>query len=132
MKVAPQSNRKEAPREVPPLPLVPEETMEYSSKDSTKCGSFKLLLNPSDTTSTKYTFTMSYVDGSQSIRAHLKWLENVSKLLSDMELTTGPAQHNMILQLCQGQANSAYNERAVGLREERWTHLATQAHDAVI
>jgi hypothetical protein len=54
------------PKEVPPLSLVPDES-EIEQKDEAKKAQFKLLSDPTNTASQKYSFTMNYADGNQSI-----------------------------------------------------------------
>jgi hypothetical protein len=97
------------PKEVPPLSLVPDES-EIEQKDEAKKGHFKLLSDPTDTASQKYSFTMHYADGSQSIRFQIKWVMDVQKILRGMNITTPAAQHEMIQQLCSGRVLTQYNE----------------------
>jgi hypothetical protein len=98
--------------EIPILSLVPEED-EYDEDDRTKTGSFKLFSNPGDATSPKYSFTMGYVDGTQSIRAHIKWAKNVKKVLRGMTIVPGPAQYEMVQQMASGEVLSTFNEHIV-------------------
>jgi hypothetical protein len=113
MKVSSQAttalgNNKDS-KEVPPLSLVPDES-EIEQKDEAKKAQFKLLSDPTDTTSSKYSFTMNYADGSQSIRFQIKWVQDVQKILRGMNITTPAAQHEMIQQLCSGRVLTQYNE----------------------
>jgi hypothetical protein len=96
-------------KEVPPLSLVPDEN-EMEQKDKAKKGHFKLLSDPTDTASQKYSFTMNYADGSQSIRFQIKWVMDVHKILRGMNITKPAAQHEMIQQLCSGRVLTRYNE----------------------
>jgi hypothetical protein len=105
MKVSSQAatalgNNKDS-KEVPPLSLVPDES-EIEQKDEAKKAQFKLLSDPTDTASQKYSFTMNYADGNQSIRFQIKWVQDVQKILRGMNITTPAAQHEMIQQLCSG------------------------------
>jgi hypothetical protein len=75
MKVSSQAatalgNNKDS-KEVPPLSLFPDEN-KMEQKDEAKKGQFKLLSDPTDTASQKYSFTMNYADGSQSIQFQIK------------------------------------------------------------
>jgi hypothetical protein len=113
MKVSSQAatalgNNKDS-KEVPPLSLVPDES-KIEQNDEAKKGSFKLLSDPTDTASQKYSFTMNYADGSQSIRFQIKWVKDVQKILRSMDITAPAAQHEMIQQLCSGQVLTQYNE----------------------
>ena len=78
--------------EVPILSLVPEEG-EYDEDDHSKTGTFKLLSNPADVDSAKYTFSIGYDVGTQSVRFHIQWKKNVEKVLRGMRVTTVP-RHN--------------------------------------
>ena len=63
--------------EKPILSLRPEEDDTTDYKDHTKSGSFKLCANPTDAASSKYSFSLPYVDKTQSVRSHLQWKNNV-------------------------------------------------------
>jgi len=129
MKIAPTvpkalgSNKE---HEAPPLTLIPDET-ELEVTDSTKSGSFKLYSNPADNTSPKYSFTMAYADGTQSIRFLLKWVENTQRVLRGMDITTGEAQCEMVKQLCKGRVLSSFNENILTMLSQT---LTTNAHAA--
>jgi hypothetical protein len=104
------------PKEVPPLSLVPDES-KIEQNDDAKKGSFKLLSDPTDMASQKYSFTMNYTDGSQSIQFQIKWVKDVQKILSGMDITPPAAQHKMIQQLCSGQVSTQYNESIMIARQ---------------
>jgi hypothetical protein len=114
MKVSSQAatalgNNKDS-KEVPPLSLVTDES-EIEQNDEAKKGLFKLMSDPTDTASQKYSFTMNYADGSQLIRFQIKWVKDVQKILRGMSVTTPAAQHEMIQQLpCLGQVLMQYNK----------------------
>ena len=99
-------------KEVPPLSLIPEDEVseEY---DSTKCASFKLLTAPNAVIAaggaapTKYSFTMLKVDGTQSIREHIKWYNNVLKVFNGLNVTGPTDQKCMTEELCMGAALTA-------------------------
>ena len=110
MKIAVPKNTSEE-KEKPPLPLIPETESELSGeKDYTKCSSFKLLTNPANADSPKYHFAVAYVDGTQTIRAHIKWIQDVYRVHRGLNLMTGNAKHQITLQLCHGTVNTAYSE----------------------
>ena len=96
--------------------MVPEEG-EYDD-DSSKTGSFKLLSNPTDANSAAYKFTMGYADGTQSIRYHIKWVKNVNKVLTSMNITTGVAQRSMVEQLCSGPVLTAFKDYLLHKQKE--------------
>jgi hypothetical protein len=97
------------PKEVPPLSLVPDES-KIEQKDEAKKGHFKLLSDPTDTASQKFSFTMNYADGSQLIQFQIKWVMDVQKIIRSMNITMPAAQHEMIQQLCSGRVLTQYNE----------------------
>jgi hypothetical protein len=68
---------------VPPLSLVPDDNKMEQNDEVKKC-TFKLRSDPADTTSQKYSSTMAYADGSQSIRFQIKWVKDVLKVLHGM------------------------------------------------
>ena len=132
MKIAQSnSNGKESTREVPILSLVPEEDVENVPEDRSKSGSFKLFANPTDPNSSKYAFTMAYVDGTQSIRAHLQWLVNTKRVLRGLAIDSAAAQNEMIKQLCSGSPLTTYNEVVHHTVEQRWIAEAKVVRDAV-
>jgi hypothetical protein len=96
-------------KEVPPLSLFPDED-ELEQNNAAKKGTFKLLSDPSNTDSQKYSFTMTYADGSQSIRFQIKWVKDVQKILRGMCVTMPAAQHELIQRLCTGQVLTQCNE----------------------
>jgi hypothetical protein len=121
MKVSSQAatalgNNKDS-KEVPPLPLVPDEN-ELEQRDEARKAQFKLLSDPTDTTSSKYSFTMNYADGNQSIRSQIKWVNDVQKVLRGMNIMTSAAQHQMVQQLCTGRVLTQYNESIMLARNE--------------
>lgn len=130
MKIAvPKTTPKE--KEIPPLPLMPETAIEDTDKDYTKCSSFKLLTNPNDNTSPKYNFSIRYVDGSQSIRDHIKWTRDIGRIHRGLGLAAAPAKHQITLQLCRAAAHTAYSEAVNHNAAQRWLVLQNAARDAV-
>jgi hypothetical protein len=113
MKVSSQAatalgNNKDS-KEVPPLSPVPDEN-QMEQKDEAKKAQFILLSDPTDMASQKYSFTMNYADGSQSIWFQIEWVMDVQKVLRGMNITMPAAQHEMIQQLCSGRVLTQYNE----------------------
>ena len=114
--------------EIPPLTLIPDED-EFDVKDSTKTGSFKLYSDPvaagaaaggvvAGIHHAKYSFCMPYADGSQSIRFHIKWVENVQKVTQGMGITEQSAKVAMIQQLCSGTIRTAFRESVENARAD--------------
>ncbi len=97
-------------KDVVPLPLVREEDSILNTKDTTKVGTFKLLTNPTDTASPKYSFAMPYIDGTEGLRPVIQWVLNTRKVLAGLNITLGPPQVTLVNELCKGSANTAFNE----------------------
>jgi hypothetical protein len=106
---------KDSKQELPPLSLVPD-NLEMEESDSSKIGSLKLYSDPADTTSLKYSFSMPYADGGQSIRFQIKWVWNTLKVLRGMDITAGQAQAELVRQLYSGQILTQFNEQLVNLQ----------------
>lgn len=102
--------------EVPPLPLIPDDD-ELDEERGCKTGSFKLLSDPTDVNSAKYSFTMAYADGTQSIRFHIQWMKNVRIVLTGMNIATGTAQAMMVKQLCSGSIRTEFHESVEAQRQ---------------
>jgi hypothetical protein len=130
MKVSSQAaaaiGHKDSKPEVPPLSLVPDDN-ELEESDQAKKGSFKLYSDPTDTTSAKYSFSMPYSDGSQSIRFQIKWVWNTLKVLRGMDITDGNAQAELIRQLCSGQVLTQFNEQCINMQNDARRTRATAA-----
>jgi hypothetical protein len=80
---------KDSKQELPPLSLVPDDS-ELEESDSAKVGSFKLYSDAADTMSSKYSFSILYADGSQSIWFQIKWVWNTLKVLRGTSHGKGP------------------------------------------
>jgi hypothetical protein len=117
------------PKEVPPLPLVPDET--EGMEETTKTGSFKLRTVPADPDSPKYTFTMAFADGTQSIRFHIQWVKNCRTVFEGMAITTGNGQVDMIKHLCNGPIRTTFTENIEMLRQTARIERARAAAAAV-
>jgi hypothetical protein len=74
---------------------------------------------------------MWYVDGTQSIWAHIQWVKNAKKVLCGMTITTGAAQYTMIQQLANGNILTTFKECIHSLQEEAWKAWATIAREAL-
>jgi hypothetical protein len=99
-------------KEVPPLSLVPEDDVLTDDKDSTKFCSFKLFTSSAaartaPTMAMKYTFTMMKVDGTQSIRDHLRWCDNLDKVFNGRNLTDISERYLLMKEMCEGEALTA-------------------------
>ena len=113
-------------KEVPPLSLIIPEDEVSEEYDSTKCASFKLLTSPGAVTAaggappTKYSFTMLKVDGTQSIREHIKWYNNVLKVFAGLNVTGPTDRKRMTEELCTGAALTAYSAGVENSNMNRW------------
>ena len=130
MKIAPsKSDGKPTQKEIPILSLIPEEEPEL---DSHKKGSFKLHSNPADNTSPKYSFSMGYADGTQSIRYHIKWMSNSNKVLNGLTIASVEAKLQLMEQLCSGLILTSFMEATANSRATRWAAQRLAARDVVI
>ena len=102
-------------KEIPPLPLVSDETEE---EDSTKYCTYKLAV--AQGSANKYSFTMLKVDGTQSIRATLKWTRDIKTVFKGLEITDGADMHNMVQEMCSGATLTAYNAGVEANLHARW------------
>ena len=109
MKIAKKVLPASQPKEVCPLPLVPDEDESTEEKDTTKYGTFKLLTDPGTAGCPKYTFTMKYIDGTQNLRAVLNWIVNVKKVCAGLNLTTAAEQVPLIRQMCLSNALAIFD-----------------------
>ena len=132
MKVVLPRNQGTTPKEVPPLPLVPDEEDDVDLKDPTKTATFKLASNPSNyQDSPKYLFTMILIDGSQSVRVTLQWCIKTAQVFRGLNMLDGPdpdntvadnkapARHDLLKTMMKGAALTAYAEAVQQNRELR-------------
>jgi hypothetical protein len=83
MKVSlPNSGKK---KEVPPLPLKPEEVTEDNELKLTK---FKLRTNPTQADSPTCSFTILKLDGSKTLCQALTFYQSVGKITHGLNITT--------------------------------------------
>ena len=122
--------RADQPREIPPLSLIPDET--EAEDETTKTGTFKLLTDPADADSPKYSFTMAFADGTQSIRFHIQWYKNVTTIFTGMNITTGPRQVDMVQRLCNGPILTTFSESIERQRAEARIARAETARDRIV
>ena len=127
------------PKEVPPLPLIPDDLDEINIKDPMKSCTFKLYSNPADTTSAKVGFTMPIIDGTQSVRAHIKWYENVKRVCIGLALTSDAdvnahceARVHTVRSTLRGASLTCFNETIKTWRTQQWTTNAERARNAVV
>jgi hypothetical protein len=121
---------KDSKQELPVLSLVPD-NIQLEELDTAKIGHFKLLSVVTDPTSSKFSFSMPYADGSQSIRFQIKWVWNALKVLRGMNITDGGAQAELVRQLCSGQVLTQFNEHIVALQLDAKLSRATAAANAL-
>lgn len=101
----------------PLLPLVPEPPEELR-KD--QMVSLELYSDPANkATSPKYKFSMQIVEGTEEVRTLLNWVQNISIVLTGMDITTAVNTRQMVYQLCRGTARSIF--------QQAWDALAQAA-----
>ena len=94
-------------REVPPLPLKPEEVTE---DNELKLAKFKLRTNPTDPDSPTYSFTIVKLDGSESLRQALKFYQSIGKIIHGLNITNALNKLTIIKELLTGQALQQFND----------------------
>ena len=94
-------------REVPPLPLKPEEVTE---DNELKLAKFKLRTNPTDPDSPTYSFTIVKLDGSESLRQFLKFYQSIGKITHGLNITNALNKMTIIKELLTGQALQQFND----------------------
>jgi hypothetical protein len=72
-------------KEVPPLPLKPEEVTEDNKLKLTK---FKLRTNPTQADSPTYSFAILKLEGSETLRQALTFYQSVGKVTHGLNITT--------------------------------------------
>jgi hypothetical protein len=106
MKVAlPNNNGKK--KELPPLPLEPNEDVEANEM---KLAKFKLRTDPSKTDSTVYSFTLVKLDGSETLRMGLDFYVKSQKVMVGLDITDIDKQLTMYRELMTGQALQQFNK----------------------
>ena len=116
------------PKEVqPPLSLIPDDDVSADKSDSTKYCSFKLLTSPGTAATTKYTFTMLKPDGSQSIRDHIRWTQNIQKVFTGLNITSHEDKRRMTEEMCSGSTLTAYTAGVNSGISAYFTELRTAA-----
>ena len=122
----------EAKKEVAPLSLVPEDDVSEDKSDSTRYCSFKLRSSPADADSAKYSFTMMKVDGSQSIRDHIRWTRNIVKVFTGLNIMDVHDQRRMTEEICLGSVLTAYQAGVVASMAARHLGLKMVRRAATI
>jgi len=110
------------------LSLIPEDDESEDREDSTKYCTYKLAAVPGSTTNTnKYSFTMLKVDGTQSIRAMIKWTRDVGVVFKGLQITTPIGKHAMMQEMCSGSTLTAFNAGVNASMRETFEGLKMQA-----
>ncbi len=128
MKIAKKILPVQQPKEECPLPLLTEDSEgEENTKDLTKFGSFKLLTNPADNASAKYSFTMRYNDGTLGLRKTIRWVLNTRKVIQGLAIANAPHKMTLVQEMCSGAAQTILIKAAQGSRGHRHEQLKIAA-----
>ena len=120
-------------KESPPLPLVPDEDEEYNEeRDKMNTVSFKLRTSPADANSSLYSFRVMKVDGTQSVRQHLKWIMAVRKVHKGLNMQDHNEIHELNTELLSGEALSSYQVGVDAAQLQILTALQIVARDGVV
>ena len=118
MKTAPiKDDGYKIPRKTPPLPLVPVEKTEEET-----C-TYKLLSNPTDANSSKYSFTMAVLDGTNDVRECIQFLKNMIRVFKGlgMGMNAGAeveARANLTERMLRGTALAAFQKKYALMKAE--------------
>ena len=120
-------------QEQPPLSLVPDENEDYVDTKSAHCSIFKLRTNPTDPASALYSFSLMKIDGTQSLRAHIRWIANVKKIHRGLGLdaTASVRKHTLNSELCSGEVKTAYENGVSAGCQAALTQLKIDAYNGV-
>ena len=114
-----------------PLSLVPEDDL-ATSKDNTDCATFKLNASPGDdANSPKYGFTMAKVDGTQTIRQHIKWVSDLNKVYAGLSIVKASSKRLLAEQMCSGAFKTAYINGVEKSINTRWNAKVMTAVNAL-
>lgn len=108
----------ETQKEVPPLPLIPDDDVSGDSteKGNARSTSHKLFYDPAAAAAgtadvPKYSFSVKDVDGTQSVQAHLNWKIDLESVIAGMNVIGATHRDNIVKQLCKGTALMAYRAK---------------------
>jgi hypothetical protein len=114
-----------------PLSFLPEDDL-ATSKDSTMCSSFKLNASPGDdANSPRYGFTMAKVDGTQTIRQHLKWVSDLNKVYAGLSIDKASSKCLLAEQMCSEAFKTAYVNGVEKSISTRWNVKVMTAVNAL-
>lgn len=106
MKVSLPKNDGAKKREEPVLSLVQEDTYE---EDKLKLARFKLRTTPGSTDSPVYDFHMLKIDGSETLRYSLRFMTDIVKVCTGLDITTPDHTARIYRELLKGEALSQFN-----------------------
>ena len=129
MKVALPKNNGGTQKQPPPLSLVPEEP---SEEDETKLAKFKLRTEPTDADSPTYYFSMMKCDGSGNLRSGIRFMTDIQKVNTGMNVTTATGQIAMYRQMLSGEGLNQFNLGVTTGVDATHNALKNAAYNAVL
>jgi hypothetical protein len=109
------------------LPLVPEKDAKKTQDNSVV---FQLRIDPGELTSPTYKMAILILRGDESVRSILKWMEDSQKILTGLNVTTGPNQYDALIGTMDGTAKALFSARAHDLGQEALEVAVRAAADA--
>ena len=107
-KVVPPKGGWDQRKPKPLLPLIPEPAEELRKGQMV---TLELYSDPSTkATSPKYKFSMQIVEGTEEVRILLNWVQNISIVLTGMDITSAINTKQMVYPLCRGTAWSIFQQ----------------------
>jgi hypothetical protein len=120
-------------REVAPLSLIPDDEVGGETKNTTNQMSFKLKASPGNANvTTKYTFNMMKVDGTQTLRQHIKWTLDLQQVYDGMELASAVDRRRLAEQMCSGVFKAAYTACIESSIKVRWSADTSAVVNALV
>ena len=97
-------------KKAPLLPLVPDHEDTMNSGNSL---SYSLRTVPTDADSAHYKKYIRVITGSEDIRTVIQWRRNIEEVIKGLNVTEGPAQHNLLCNMTSGSAHSLFTIQAI-------------------
>ena len=109
MKIVPSKHSDAPTKKAPLLSLVPDPLKEMTTENSI---SYMLRTVPADADSAKYKKYVRVLSGAEAVRTMLRWVNDSSQVITGLNVTDGPDQHNLYLNMLQGTALALFKQDA--------------------
>jgi hypothetical protein len=113
-------------KKTPLLPLVPDPLDEMTSENSI---SYMLCTVPADANSATFKKYVRVLCRSETVRTMLRWTQDTNQVLVGLNVTAGPAQYNMYMNMIQGMAMALFRQYATEAAATAFQAAITAAVD---